>query len=240
MNMNLALIGYGRMGHEIEAAAIKRGHTIKLTIDVDNKGDLNSKNLSGIDAAIEFTSPESAYENVRICLESRVPVVSGTTGWQEKYQNAVELCKKARTAFIQSSNFSIGVNILFKLNAELARYMENYRNYNVSIEEIHHTRKLDAPSGTALSLVKGITSNHSGFTGWAFPGAVSGAEIPVAAIREGMVPGTHTVKWDSEIDTITLRHEAKNRKGFALGAVVAAEFIAGKEGIFTMNDVMGF
>lgn len=238
--MNIALIGYGRMGHEIEAAALKRGHTIGLVIDVNNRHDLNGEKLSGIDVAIEFTSPEAAFENVKACLENKIPVVSGTTGWQDNYSRAAELCKTNNTAFIQSSNFSIGVNLLFKLNAELAKYMNDYRDYTVSVEEIHHTKKLDAPSGTALSLIKGITANHSGYDGWAFPGEASGSKIPVTAIREGIVPGTHTVKWDSEIDTLSLRHEAKSRKGFAVGAVVAAEFIQNRRGVFTMNDVMGF
>ncbi|HLP73430.1 MAG TPA: 4-hydroxy-tetrahydrodipicolinate reductase [Bacteroidales bacterium] len=238
--MNIALIGYGRMGHEIEAAAVKRGHDIRLVIDVNNRGDLNSKNLAGIDVAIEFTLPDSAFHNVKDCLENHVPVVSGTTGWLENYQKAVEICKINKTAFLHSTNFSIGVNLLFKLNEQLAKFMQKYSDYSVAIEEIHHTKKLDAPSGTALTLVKGITENHSGYDGWAFPGEAGESKIPVTAIREGMVPGTHTVKWDSEIDAITLIHESKNRKGLALGAVIAAEFIKGRSGVFTMNDVMGF
>lgn len=238
--MNIALIGYGRMGHEIESAALKRGHSVKLIIDVENRGDLNRKNLSGLDVAIEFTSPDSAFENVKDCLENHVPVVCGTTGWLDNYSKAVEICRLNKTAFIHSSNFSIGVNLLFKLNSQLAHYMQSYRDYSVSIEEIHHTKKLDAPSGTALSLVRGITENHPGYDGWGFPGEAHGSKIPVSAIREGNVPGIHTVKWDSEVDSITLIHESRNRKGLALGAVVAAEFIKGRTGIFTMNDVMGF
>lgn len=238
--MNIALIGYGRMGHEIEAAAVSRGHNIKLVIDVNNRKDLNGKNLSGVDVAIEFTSPDSAFENVKDCLENHVPVVCGTTGWLDKYPEAVEICRRNGTAFIHSSNFSIGVNLLFRLNEQLAHYMKKYTNYSVTIEEIHHTKKLDAPSGTALSLVKGITGNHPAYDGWGFPGEAQGSKIPVTAIREGNVPGTHTVKWDSEVDSITLIHESKNRKGLALGAVVAAEFLNGRTGTFTMNDVMGF
>lgn len=238
--MNLALIGYGRMGHEIEAAALKRGHVLKLIIDVNNINDLNSENLRGIDAAIEFTFPESALGNIMKCLENRIPVVSGTTGWLQDYSKAAEACKKFNTAFIHSTNFSIGVNLLFMLNAQLAKHMDRYRDYSVSIEEIHHTKKLDAPSGTAITLTEGISGNHPGYIGWAFPGEAITDKIPVTAVREGNVPGTHIVTWDSEIDSITLRHEAKNRKGLALGAVVAAEFIAGREGVFTMRDVMGF
>jgi 4-hydroxy-tetrahydrodipicolinate reductase len=238
--MNIALIGYGRMGHEIETIAIKRGHVVKLIIDEDNTGDLNEVNLREINAAIEFSSPDAALSNITKCLENRVPVVSGTTGWLENYNKAVNTCKKYTSSFIHSSNFSIGVNLLFRLNMELAKYMEQYGEYRVSIEEIHHTKKLDAPSGTAITLANEITNSHSGYEGWCFDNEKRKNRIPISAIREGMVPGTHTVVWDSDIDSISLRHEAKNRKGFAVGAVVAAEFIHLREGIFTMNDVMGF
>lgn len=238
--MNIALIGYGRMGHEIEAIALKRGHVVKLIIDQDNAGDLNSENLKGIDAAIEFSSPEAAFENVIKCIENRVPVVSGTTAWLAKYDEAVAACRKFNTSFIHSSNFSIGVNLLFRLNKELARQMDLYSDYSVSIEEIHHTKKLDAPSGTAITLSDGIKENHKGYYGWCHDKENKESMIPVTSVREGLVPGTHTVTWDSEIDTISLRHEAKNRKGFALGAVVAAEYIHSRHGVFTMEDVMGF
>ena len=238
--MNIALIGYGRMGHEIESIAIKRGHVIKLIIDQDNMADLNKANLKGIDAAIEFSSPDAAFNNIIRCLENKVPVVSGTTGWLENYDNVVNTCKRFTTSFIHSSNFSIGVNLFFRLNIELAKQMERYHDYQVSIEEIHHTKKLDAPSGTAITLANGISQNNTEYDGWRFESEKSTNRIPIRSVREGVVPGTHTVTWDSEIDTLSLKHEAKNRKGFALGAVVAAEFIRSKEGIFTMNDVMGF
>jgi 4-hydroxy-tetrahydrodipicolinate reductase len=238
--MNIALIGYGRMGHEIESIAIKRGHIIKLIIDQDNTADLNKSNLEGIDVAIEFSYPESAYDNIIRCLENRVPVVSGTTGWLEKYDSAVDKCKKYTSSFLHSSNFSIGVNLLFRLNKELARQMDRYRDYNVAIEEIHHTKKLDAPSGTAITLADGIISNHNGYNGWSSGNDKSENKIPISSVREGSVPGTHTITWDSDIDTLSLKHEAKNRKGLALGAVVAAEFIHKRSGIFTMDDVMGF
>jgi len=238
--MNIALIGYGRMGHEIESIAIKRGHIIKMIVDQDNTADLNNLNLQGIDAAIEFSYPDSAFSNIIRCLENGVPVVSGTTGWLEKYDNAVDMCKKYSTSFLHSSNFSIGVNLLFRLNKELARQMDRYSNYNVSIEEIHHTKKLDAPSGTAITLADGIISNHSEYNGWCFDNDKSENKIPISSVREGSVPGTHTICWDSDIDTLSLKHEAKNRKGLALGAVVAAEFIHKRSGIFTMDDVMGF
>ena len=238
--MNIALIGYGRMGHEIETIALKRSHYVKLIIDLDNRDDLCESKLSDIDVAIEFSSPDSAFDNISRCLELSVPVVSGTTGWLENYDKAVEICMKKKTSFIHSSNFSIGVNILFRLNQELARYMAKYKDYSVSIEEIHHTKKLDAPSGTAITLAAGIMEKHSDYESWCFVNEKTCNSIPIRSVREGVVPGTHTVTWDSEIDTISLKHEAKNRKGFALGAVVAAEFIHSKEGIFTMNDVMGF
>ncbi|HEY5470714.1 MAG TPA: 4-hydroxy-tetrahydrodipicolinate reductase [Bacteroidales bacterium] len=238
--MKIALIGYGRMGHEIEAIAVKRGHVIKLIVDQDNTDDLNEANLNGIDAAIEFSSPGAALENIKKCLELKVPVVSGTTGWLENYNKAVEICKNKNTSFIHSSNFSIGVNLLFRLNKELARQMEHYRDYSVSVEEIHHTKKLDAPSGTAITLAEGIIEQHSEYERWCFENDKKSNCIPIHSIREGLVPGIHTVTWDSEIDTISLRHESKNRKGLALGAVVAAEFIQNRHGIFTMDDVMGF
>jgi 4-hydroxy-tetrahydrodipicolinate reductase len=238
--MNIALIGYGRMGHEIETIAVKRGHTIKLIIDEHNARDLIEANLKGIDVAIEFSFPEAALNNILRCLESRVPVVSGTTGWLADYDQAVNTCKKYTSSFIHSSNYSIGVNLLFRLNKELARQMDRYAEYSVSIEEIHHTKKLDAPSGTAITLSDGIKLNHRGYNGWCSDTDKKDSMVPVTSVREGLVPGTHTVTWDSEIDTISLRHEAKNRKGLALGAVVAAEFIYTRTGVFTMDDVMGF
>lgn len=238
--MNIVIIGYGRMGQEIEIIARQRGHIIKLIVDQDNTNDLNEIDLLGIDVAIEFTTPDTAYDNVKKCLSKKVPVVSGTTGWLEHYENAVRICKENKTAFIHSSNFSIGVNLLFRLNNELAMLMSRYNNYSVSIEEIHHTKKLDAPSGTALTLVSGIVESNSNYDGWQQGTENADNKVPVTAIREGLVPGTHIVTWDSEIDTLTLKHAAKNRKGLALGAVVAAEFIHSREGVFTMNDVMGF
>jgi 4-hydroxy-tetrahydrodipicolinate reductase len=238
--MNIALIGYGRMGHEIEKIAVKRGHLIKLIVDQYNENDLTKANLNGIDVAIEFTSPESAFSNICKCLNEKIPVVSGTTGWLEKYNEAAEMCNKNMTAFIHSSNFSIGVNLLFRLNIELAKQMDRYHEYDALIEEIHHTKKLDSPSGTAITLASGILDQHSKYDSWCFEKDKTNSCLPVRSIREGEVPGTHTVTWDSEIDTISIRHESKNRKGLALGAVVAAEYIHSRKGVFTMNDVMGF
>jgi 4-hydroxy-tetrahydrodipicolinate reductase len=237
--MIIILIGYGRMGHEIESIATERGHVVRLIIDKDNAQELNSANLRGADVAFEFTSPSSAFNNIVTCLENKVPVVSGSTGWLEKYDQAVAACIKHNTAFIHESNFSIGVNLFFMINEELARQMDRYSEYNASVKEIHHIKKMDAPSGTAIRLAEKISGNHSGYDGWlAGEEAVTG-KVPVNSIREGAVPGTHIVKWDSGIDTITLTHEAKNRKGFALGAVLAAEFIQNRKGVFTMKQVMG-
>ena len=183
--------------------------------------------------------PTAAFNNIVRCLIENVPVVSGTTGWLDKYNEVVNICTKNKTAFIHSSNFSIGVNLLFRLNIELAKQMERYRDYKVSIEEIHHTKKLDAPSGTAITLADEIVNHHSGYKKWCYADDKTDMCIPIHSIREGDVPGTHTVTWDSEIDTISLKHEAKNRKGLALGAIVAAEFIHTRKGIYTMNDVIG-
>ena len=238
--MNILLIGYGRMGHEIEEIAIARGHNISLVIDQNNIEDLCKENIEGIDIAIEFSVPETAFENISKCLDMKIPVVSGTTGWLENYNKAVELCRLNNTSFIHSANFSIGVNLLFRLNAELAKQMEHYDNYDVAIEEIHHTKKLDAPSGTAISLAQGIKKQNSKYSDWCFEEDKSDNMIPIKSIREGDVPGIHIVSWDSEIDTVIIRHEAKNRKGFALGAVYAAEFIRSKKGVFTMDDILGF
>jgi 4-hydroxy-tetrahydrodipicolinate reductase len=238
--MNIALIGYGRMGHEIESAAVSRGHIIKLIIDKDNISDLNESNTGEIDVAIEFTTPETAFDNVSKCLRMKIPVVSGTTGWLKDYDKAAAICKENGTSFIHSSNFSIGVNILFKLNSDLAMQMSHYHEYKPFIEEIHHTKKLDAPSGTAITLAAGISRQHPGYDGWCFENNLADRKIPVRSVREGVVPGTHTVVWDSEIDSISLRHEAKGRKGLALGAVVAAEYISSRKGVFTMNEVLGF
>jgi 4-hydroxy-tetrahydrodipicolinate reductase len=238
--MNIALIGYGKMGHEIETVALEMGHTVGLIIDISNQSDFNTIRFKDIDVAIEFSSPDVAFENIVKCLELGKPVVSGTTGWLKKYDIVVDTCKKNKTSFIHSSNFSVGVNILFKLNRELAGMMELHKEYIPEIEEIHHIKKLDAPSGTAISLAGGIKDNHTGYDGWCPEDKKEKKLVPVRSVREGSVTGTHTVLWSSEIDAISLKHEAKNRKGFALGAVLAAEFISSRKGVFTMNDVLGF
>ena len=239
--MRIALVGYGRMGHEIESVALRRGHEISLIVDIDNASDLNAEKLKSTktDVVIEFSFPTTAFDNVRKCLECKVPVVSGTTGWSDKFAEAEQICLDNDTSFIHSSNFSIGVNILFKLNAVLSKYLENYDEYMVNVEETHHIKKLDAPSGTAISLMDAIIANNSRFDSWSLSDNCDKRTIPVKAFREGNVPGIHTVTWDSDIDTITISHEAKNRRGLALGAVVAAEYICNRKGVFTMSDVLG-
>lgn len=231
--MNIALLGYGRMGQTIEQIAIKRGHNIVLKVDKDDK----DYDITKADVAIDFSIPTVAFNNISNCLNNNIPVISGTTGWLENYNNAVALCEEKKGAFIYASNYSLGVNIFFELNKTLAKMMSNLKQYNVSMEEIHHTQKLDAPSGTAISLANGIISNHDGFDNWKLD-EKGETTIPITAKRIEDVPGTHTVTYESEVDTVTIEHVAHNRQGFALGAVIAAEWLVEKTGVFTMNDVL--
>lgn len=231
--MKIALLGYGKMGKTIEQIAISRGHDIILKID---KND-NNYDISKADIAIDFSIPSVAYTNITNCIHNNVPVISGTTGWLEDYDKVVNLCKEKKGAFIYASNFSLGVNIFFELNKTLARMMSQLKQYKVSMEEIHHTQKLDAPSGTAISLANGIISEHSNYNQWELNGNDE-HDIAISAKRIKDVPGTHTVKYQSEVDSITIEHVAHNRQGFALGAVIAAEWLVGKTGVFTMNDVL--
>ena len=230
--MKIALLGYGRMGQEIEKIATSRGHEIVIRKDAGDSIDITKA-----DVAIDFSIPTSAFENISNCLENNVPVISGTTGWLEKYNEAVNLCKEKKGAFIYASNFSVGVNIFFELNKQLAKMMSNLEDYNISMEEIHHTKKLDAPSGTAITLAEGIIENTSK-ENWKLGTEISETNIPIEAKRIPDVPGTHTVWYSSEVDTIEIKHTAHNRKGFALGAVIASEWIIGKTGVFTMKDVL--
>lgn len=230
--MNIALLGYGKMGKEIEKIAIHRKHSIVLKIASSDK-DFNPKD---IDIAIDFSIPEAAVANISKCLEHNIPVISGTTGWLDKYSVIEELCKKQNGAFIYASNFSLGVNLFFELNKQLSKMMKPFEDYNVAIEEIHHTQKLDAPSGTAISLANDIIAN-SNYTNWKLD-TTEKQTIPITAKRIENVPGTHIIDYNSEIDSIEIKHTAHNRKGFALGAVVAAEWLVGKTGIFTMQDVL--
>ena len=231
--MKIALLGYGRMGKTIEEIAINRGHEIVARINEN----IEDHDLNDIDIAIDFSIPKAAFNNITTCFKNRIPVVSGTTGWLEEYHRAIEICKEENSAFIYASNFSIGVNVFFELNQKLAGMMQGLKDYSVEIEEIHHTKKLDAPSGTAITLAEQILEKDSALSGWKLDEVESG-NIPVFAKRIDDVPGTHTVKYDSEIDTIEIKHTAKSRQGFALGAVVAAEYLQDKKGIFSMKDVM--
>ncbi len=236
--MNIALIGYGQMGKEIEKIALNRGHQIGLIIDKDNHADLNAEKLQGIDVAIEFSRPESAFANYMKCFEAKVPVVSGTTGWLDKIEEVISTCEKNGTGFFYASNFSLGVNLFFELNKKLANLMQPFNHYSVRMNEIHHTRKLDAPSGTAITLAEGILGEISRFDNWKNEVKVQANELSITSERIGDVPGTHEVFYESEIDNITIRHEAYSRQGFATGAVLAAEFLAGKKGFFGMSDLL--
>jgi len=231
--MKIALLGYGKMGKTIEQIAIQRGHTIVLKVDKED----HDYDITIADVAIDFSIPTVAFNNVSNCINNNVPVISGTTGWLHDYDKAVDLCNEKQSAFIYASNFSLGVNIFFELNKTLAKMMSNLTQYNVSLEEIHHTQKLDAPSGTAISLANGIIAEHSGYENWKLD-EIKEKIIPITAKRIEDVPGTHTITYKSEVDTITIEHVAHNRQGFALGAVIAAEWIQGKKGVFTMNDVL--
>jgi len=230
--MKIALLGYGKMGKVIERIALERGHEIVLKKDEFNTYD----GLSTADVAIDFSVPSAAVSNISASFNANVPVVSGTTGWLEHYDEMIALCNERKGGFISSSNFSLGVNIFFGLNEYLAKIMNQFNSYKVSMEEIHHIHKLDAPSGTAISLAQGVIEN-SGYANWTMD-EVKKNEIHIEAKRIGEVPGTHTVTYDSAIDSIEIKHTAHNREGFALGAVIAAEWLAGKQGIFTMKDVL--
>ncbi|MGB2760283.1 MAG: 4-hydroxy-tetrahydrodipicolinate reductase [Maribacter stanieri] len=230
--MRIALFGYGKMGQMIEQIAINRGHEIVAKID-ENTQDID---FNSMDVAIDFSMPEAAFWNITKCFNNNVPVISGTTGWLDKYEDAITLCNDKKGAFIYASNFSLGVNIFFELNNYLAKMMQNLPEYKVSLEEIHHTQKLDAPSGTAITLAEGVIAN-SNYSEWKLDNS-SDTILPITSKRIGKVPGTHTVDYDSVVDSISIKHTAHNREGFALGAVTAAEWIIGKSGVFTMRDVL--
>lgn len=230
--MKIALLGYGKMGKMIEKIALSRGHRIIAKIGVDSP----DVNIEGADVGIDFSVPSAALNNISLCLNKGIPVISGTTGWLENKPKAEALCREKNGAFIHATNFSLGVNIFFQLNEYLAKIIGSQPQYSVSIEEIHHTQKLDAPSGTAITLAEGIINNTSK-TGWALENATED-KIPITAKRLDAVPGTHTVSYNSNVDTLSITHVAHNREGFALGAVIAAEWILGKKGVFTMKDVL--
>ena len=236
--MKIALIGYGKMGKAIEEIALSKGHEIILKINDENLADLNNNSLQQCDVAIEFTNPESAIENMKSCIDAGVPVVCGSTGWVAKQAEIIQYCKDKNGSLLFSSNFSIGVNIFFELNKKLAQLMSHQKEYTVAIEEIHHTQKKDAPSGTAISLAQQIIDKRDDIDNWVLNSIPTAEEINITSKRIDPAPGTHHVKYTSEIDDIEIIHTAHSRKGFAAGAVIAAEFIFGKKGVFTMSDVL--
>jgi 4-hydroxy-tetrahydrodipicolinate reductase len=234
------LIGYGKMGKTIEQIALKRGHTVPVKIDVNNGADLKNITSKDVDAAIEFTQPESAFENIKQCIENGIPVVSGTTGWLEKKPEIEALCKAKGGAFFYASNYSVGVNLFFHLNKYLAKIMNAHPEYSVATVEIHHTAKKDAPSGTGITLAEGILENINRKRKWVNHEAVNTEELSIISKRIDPYPGEHTVIYSSPIDNIEIKHTAHSREGFATGAVLAAEFVAGKKGIFGMDDMLKF
>ena len=231
--MKIALLGYGKMGKVIEKIALERGHEIVL-----RKGSSDSfEGITNADVAIDFSVPSSAVSHISECLNQNIPVISGTTGWLENYDEMVQLCQAKNGSFIYASNFSLGVSIFFELNNYLAKMMKNLKDYNVSMEEIHHTQKLDAPSGTAISLANGIIENTD-YVNWTLENPTAN-QIYIDAKRIENIPGTHSVFYDSKVDQIEIKHTAHSREGFALGSVIAAEWLIGKKGVFTMKDVLG-
>jgi 4-hydroxy-tetrahydrodipicolinate reductase len=235
--MKILLLGYGKMGKTIEKIALDKGHTIVGRIDVTNRAEMDLLTIDDVDVAIEFSSPESAYSNIRYCLEKGWPIVSGTTGWLEHRSEIELLCQQQGGAFFYASNYSIGVNLFFRLNKQLARLM-NGQGYTTSMTEIHHIHKLDAPSGTAITLAEGISQEIGSIQGWKLAPEQAPDVVSITAERQGEVPGTHIIRYDSDVDSIEISHAAHNRQGFASGAVVSAEWLAGRKGVFGMNDLL--
>ena len=238
--MKIALIGYGKMGKTIEQIALQRGHQIVSIIDINNTADFDSEAFRSADVAIEFTTPATALGNYMRCFEANVPVVSGTTGWLSHLDEVKAKCEQEGKTFFYASNFSVGVNIFFALNRYLPKIMNGFPAYDVRMTEVHHIHKLDAPSGTAITLAEGILDNVERKERWTLETAEQPTDLPIHAIREGEVPGIHEIIYESEADTISIKHDAKSRAGFALGAVIAAEFTAGKKGFLGMNDLFHF
>lgn len=235
--MKIAILGYGKMGREIEKICIDRGHSIELRVsskDVDFDDDA----LRVVDVAIEFSTPESAIDNIQKCIESQTPVVVGTTGWYNHFNTVSKQVEKADSALFYATNFSVGVNVFFEINKKLAELMKGYSEYDVEVEETHHTEKKDAPSGTAITIAEGILTKLNNKKQWVNEASDNKDDLSVVSHRVPDVPGTHIVKYTSDIDDIEIKHTAHNRSGFAMGAVLAAEWILGKKGVFTMNDLL--
>lgn len=236
--MKIALIGYGKMGKAIEGIAIERGHEIVLRIDAENTEALNNESLQLVDVAIEFTNPDSAIKNITQCFDAGIPVVCGTTGWLEHWDQIKSDCAYKNGSFLYASNFSIGVNLFFELNKKLAQLMQNRPEYNCSIEEIHHTAKKDAPSGTAITIAENIIASNPNKKNWVLGETADSNSLSIISKRIDPAPGTHIVSYNSIIDSIEIKHTAHNRIGFATGAVLAAEFLLGKKGVYGMGDVL--
>jgi len=236
--MKIAIIGYGKMGREIEKVSLERGHEVVLKISSENKADFNFDNLRKVDVAIEFTTPDLAVNNINVCLDSNTPIVVGTTGWYDEFNSVSENVALNEGTLLYATNCSIGVNLFFKLNKTLAAMMNKYNDYEVKMEETHHTQKIDSPSGTAVTLAEGIIENSSAKDLWVDGEAHAKNQLSVISHRIENVPGTHQINYTSEIDDIEIKHTAHNRKGFAMGAVIAAEYLKDKKGIFTMEDVL--
>ena len=238
--MKIALIGYGKMGKNIEQIAVSRGHQIVSIIDVNNPEEFESSRFKSADVAIEFTTPQTAYDNYMKCFAANIPVVSGTTGWLDKLELIKKLCETEGKTFFYDSNFSIGVNIFFALNRYLSKIMNNSPTYDVRMTEVHHIHKLDEPSGTAITLAEDILKNIDRKKAWRLNHAEKDSDLAITAVREGEVPGIHDIIYESDVDTLEIKHSAKSRAGFALGAVVAAEFTANKKGFLGMDDLFHF
>ena len=238
--MNIAIVGYGKMGRIIEEVALSRGHAVDVKIDLNNLHDFNKDVFAAIDVTIEFTGPHTAFDNVMKCLDMKMPVVCGSTGWLERLPEIENQCAKNNGAFLYASNFSVGVNIFFEINRKLAELMSHQKSYVPQITEIHHTHKKDAPSGTAISLASDIMAAQPQLKTWVNHASMQKDQLPIISERIDPAPGTHHVRYRSEIDDIEIIHTAHNRNGFALGAVLAAEFLQSKQGVFTMKDVLQF
>lgn len=237
--MNVGLVGYGKMGQAIEKILVDKGHSISKIINIDNADEMSQITPNNTDVVIEFTAPESALDNIKKCLLNKVPVVSGSTGWLDHYEEVVDLCNQQGTGFFYASNYSLGVNIFFKLNEHLAKMM-NGRGYDSSMVEIHHTQKLDSPSGTAITLAEGLIKNDKSKSSWVNATSTNPNELEIISERVDNVPGTHDVTYSSKVDTIKISHVAHSREGFAQGAVLAAEFMVGKVGVYSMDDLLNF
>jgi 4-hydroxy-tetrahydrodipicolinate reductase len=238
--MNILLIGYGKMGKTIERIATEKGHHIVGRVDANNMDAITAFSGQTVDVAIEFTQPESAFKNVSYCLQNQIPVVCGTTGWLHDFPQAEKLCKENNGTLFYASNYSIGVNLFFRLNKIAAQLFNHYPQYDVAMEEIHHTEKKDAPSGTAITLAQGILQHLSAKKRWTIDAPSSAEDLPIGVVRENNVPGTHSIMYNSTEDSITLTHTAHSREGFALGAVLAAEWVQGKKGVLGMTEMLGF